>query len=99
MMLDSKAVYKEERHEVELRASVFEATEEENRLVEKDERLPPALLGSCNGGSSVGFVHFTNRSDLDRAVRELDGKTVGGPRRGQVHVLQVVKSTLGALSL
>ncbi|XP_074286731.1 protein TONNEAU 1b-like isoform X1 [Silene latifolia] len=32
----------------ELRASVFEAIEEEDRVVEKDEGLPPALLGSCN---------------------------------------------------
>ncbi|KAF5742622.1 protein TONNEAU 1a-like [Tripterygium wilfordii] len=32
----------------ELRASVFEAIEEEDRVVEKEEALPPALLGSCN---------------------------------------------------
>ncbi|KAL8159780.1 hypothetical protein V2J09_001317 [Rumex salicifolius] len=32
----------------ELRASVFEAIEEEDRVVEKDEGLPLALLGSCN---------------------------------------------------
>lgn len=32
----------------ELRASVFEAIEEEDRVVERDEGLPPALLGSCN---------------------------------------------------
>ncbi|XP_010554559.1 PREDICTED: protein TONNEAU 1a-like [Tarenaya hassleriana] len=32
----------------ELRASVFEAIEEEDRAIEKDEGLPPALLGSCN---------------------------------------------------
>ncbi|KAJ9175592.1 hypothetical protein P3X46_014134 [Hevea brasiliensis] len=32
----------------ELRASVFEAIEEEDRVVENDEGLPPALLGSCN---------------------------------------------------
>ncbi|RVW42448.1 Protein TONNEAU 1b [Vitis vinifera] len=32
----------------ELRASVFEAIEEEDRAVEKEESLPPALLGSCN---------------------------------------------------
>ncbi|XP_073283274.1 protein TONNEAU 1a-like [Primulina huaijiensis] len=31
----------------ELRASVFEAIEEEDRVIEK-EGLPPALLGSCN---------------------------------------------------
>ncbi|KAG5533277.1 hypothetical protein RHGRI_027461 [Rhododendron griersonianum] len=32
----------------ELRASVFEAIEEEDRAIEKEEGLPPALLGSCN---------------------------------------------------
>ncbi|KAL7215108.1 hypothetical protein ACSBR1_027306 [Camellia fascicularis] len=32
----------------ELRASVFEAIEEEDRTIEKEEGLPPALLGSCN---------------------------------------------------
>ncbi|KFK34748.1 hypothetical protein AALP_AA5G188000 [Arabis alpina] len=32
----------------ELRASVFEAIEEEDRVIESNEGLPPALLGSCN---------------------------------------------------
>lgn len=32
----------------ELRASVFEAIEEEDRAIEKEDGLPPALLGSCN---------------------------------------------------
>ncbi|KAA8534316.1 hypothetical protein F0562_031857 [Nyssa sinensis] len=32
----------------ELRASVFEAIEEEDQSIEKEEGLPPALLGSCN---------------------------------------------------
>jgi hypothetical protein len=27
---------------------VFEAIEEEDKAIEKDEGLPPALLGSCN---------------------------------------------------
>lgn len=27
---------------------MFEAIEEEDRVVERDEGLPPALLGSCN---------------------------------------------------
>ena len=31
-----------------MRASVFEAIEEEDRVIEKDDGLPPALLGSCN---------------------------------------------------
>ncbi|OVA18204.1 LisH dimerization motif [Macleaya cordata] len=32
----------------ELRASVFEAIEEEDRVTENDDGVPPALLGSCN---------------------------------------------------
>ncbi|KVI04977.1 LisH dimerization motif-containing protein [Cynara cardunculus var. scolymus] len=34
--------------QAELRSSVFEAIEEEDKAIEKDEGLPPALLGSCN---------------------------------------------------
>ncbi|KAL5711158.1 Protein TONNEAU 1a [Ranunculus cassubicifolius] len=32
----------------ELRASVFEAIEEEDRSIENEDTVPPALLGSCN---------------------------------------------------
>ncbi|XP_010908960.1 protein TONNEAU 1a [Elaeis guineensis] len=32
----------------ELRASVFEAIEEEDRVLENEDGVPPALLGSCN---------------------------------------------------
>ncbi|KAK1320218.1 Protein TONNEAU 1b [Acorus calamus] len=32
----------------ELRASVFEAIEDEDRAVENEDNVPPALLGSCN---------------------------------------------------
>lgn len=32
----------------ELRASVFEAIEEEDRVIENDDNTPPTLLGSCN---------------------------------------------------
>ncbi|KAL0714451.1 hypothetical protein Bca4012_021430 [Brassica carinata] len=32
----------------ELRASVFEAIEEEDRVIQNNQVLPPALLGSCN---------------------------------------------------
>ncbi|XVE68992.1 hypothetical protein DITRI_Ditri09bG0114400 [Diplodiscus trichospermus] len=32
----------------ELRAGVFEAIEEEDRVIEKEQGLPPASLGSCN---------------------------------------------------
>ncbi|KAF7811444.1 protein TONNEAU 1b-like [Senna tora] len=36
------------RIRAELRASVFEAIEEEDQVIGKEEGLPPALLGSCN---------------------------------------------------
>ncbi|KAF9598479.1 hypothetical protein IFM89_027913 [Coptis chinensis] len=32
----------------ELRASVFEAIEDEDRVIENEDSVPPALLGSCN---------------------------------------------------
>ncbi|XP_047961023.1 uncharacterized protein LOC125205889 isoform X3 [Salvia hispanica] len=47
------------------------------------------VVVSKKGSSSVGFVHFTERLDLERAVDELNGKTVGGPREGQEYVIQV----------
>lgn len=37
----------------------------------------------------VGFVHFFERSDLDKAIEELDGKTVDGPEKGPKFKLQV----------
>ncbi|MCO5609822.1 hypothetical protein L7F22_064054 [Adiantum nelumboides] len=40
----------------------------------------------------VGFVHFVNRSDLESAIKELDGKTVKGPDRKQNFKLQVAVS-------
>lgn len=40
----------------------------------------------------VGFVHFINRSDLDRAIKELDGTTVKGPDKKQSFKLQVAVS-------
>uniref|UniRef100_A0A5B6YPG9 Putative RNA-binding protein 46 isoform X2 n=1 Tax=Davidia involucrata TaxID=16924 RepID=A0A5B6YPG9_DAVIN len=32
--------------------------------------------------SPVGFVHFANRSDLDNAIKEMNEKTVQGPKGG-----------------
>ncbi|WOL04374.1 hypothetical protein Cni_G13095 [Canna indica] len=32
----------------ELRASVFEAIEEEDKVIQNEDNVPPALLGSCN---------------------------------------------------
>uniref|UniRef100_A0A1D1ZF27 APOBEC1 complementation factor n=1 Tax=Anthurium amnicola TaxID=1678845 RepID=A0A1D1ZF27_9ARAE len=37
----------------------------------------------------VGFVHFADRSDLDKAIKEMDGKTVPGPHRGPNFKIQV----------
>lgn len=40
----------------------------------------------------VGFVHFTNRSDLDSAIKGLDGKTVRGVDKRQSFKVQVAVS-------
>ncbi|XP_077223249.1 uncharacterized protein LOC143856833 isoform X2 [Tasmannia lanceolata] len=37
----------------------------------------------------VGFVHFSKRSELDNAIKEMDGKTVQGPERGPKFKIQV----------
>ncbi|CAL5399971.1 unnamed protein product [Camellia sinensis] len=46
--LQKLASFPSRRTLAELRASVFEAIEEEDMKIEKEEGLPPALLGSCN---------------------------------------------------
>ncbi|KAI5063792.1 hypothetical protein GOP47_0020462 [Adiantum capillus-veneris] len=40
----------------------------------------------------VGFIHFVNRSDLESAIKELDGKSVKGPDKKQSFKLQVAVS-------
>ncbi|KAL8471708.1 hypothetical protein ACS0TY_028455 [Phlomoides rotata] len=47
------------------------------------------VVVSKKASSAVGFVHFTERSDLERAIKELNEKTVQGPRGDQIHKLQV----------
>eukprot|EP01018_Ginkgo_biloba_P006842 Gb_30624 [translate_table: standard] len=37
----------------------------------------------------VGFVHFTKRSELDDAIKGLDGKTIEGPEKGPKFKIQV----------
>jgi len=37
----------------------------------------------------VGFVHFNERSELDKAMKELDGKTIEGPDKGPMFKIQV----------
>ncbi|KAL8044176.1 hypothetical protein ABFS82_08G029800 [Erythranthe guttata] len=37
----------------------------------------------------VGFVHFAERSDLERAIKEMNDRTVRGPSGGSTHKLQV----------
>ncbi|CAN8254555.1 unnamed protein product [Cochlearia groenlandica] len=50
----------------ELRASVFEAIEEEDRVIETNESLPPALLGSCNDGARL--LHASSSGKLLSAL-------------------------------
>lgn len=50
----------------ELRASVFEAIEEEDKAIEKDQGLPPALLGSCN--ERARQLHATSSGRLLTAL-------------------------------
>ncbi|KAJ8513554.1 hypothetical protein OPV22_003988 [Ensete ventricosum] len=44
---------------------------------------------SRKGHFPVGFVHFAKRSDLDNAIKEMDGKIVQGPHRGPKFKIQV----------
>ncbi|XP_042395112.1 uncharacterized protein LOC121985609 isoform X2 [Zingiber officinale] len=44
---------------------------------------------SRKGPYPVGFVHFARRSDLDYAIREMDGQIVQGPYRGPKFKIQV----------
>uniref|UniRef100_A0A0D6QUX4 RRM domain-containing protein n=2 Tax=Araucaria cunninghamii TaxID=56994 RepID=A0A0D6QUX4_ARACU len=37
----------------------------------------------------VGFVHFSTRSELDNAIKELDGKSIDGPDKGPKFKIQV----------
>ncbi|XP_073293989.1 uncharacterized protein [Primulina huaijiensis] len=47
------------------------------------------VVVSKKGGIPVGFVHFIERSDLDRAVKEMNEKEIRGPGGGPMHKLQV----------
>ncbi|KAK6144855.1 hypothetical protein DH2020_021675 [Rehmannia glutinosa] len=56
------------RIRAELRASVFEAIEEEDKVIEKEEGLPPALLGSCNDRAKQlhnSPSEFSNKNGYD----------------------------------
>lgn len=44
---------------------MFEAIEEEDRVIEKDQGLPPALLGSCNGRAKQLHASPPGSSFLD----------------------------------
>lgn len=44
---------------------------------------------SRKGEYPVGFIHFGSRSELDNAIKEMDGKTVSGPDRGPAFKIQV----------
>ncbi|KAL2523046.1 putative RNA-binding protein 46 [Forsythia ovata] len=44
---------------------------------------------SRKSASPVGFIHFTERSDLERAINEMNEKTIQGPNGGPFLKLQV----------
>ncbi|XP_052138864.1 uncharacterized protein LOC127757405 [Oryza glaberrima] len=44
---------------------------------------------SRKGQYPVGFVHFASRTELDHAIKEMDGETVRGPDRGATFRIQV----------
>ncbi|KAK2989847.1 hypothetical protein RJ640_025506, partial [Escallonia rubra] len=44
---------------------------------------------SKKSSSSVGFIHFADRSDLDDAIKEMNGKTVPGPNGGLSYIIQI----------
>ncbi|XP_006664136.1 uncharacterized protein LOC102706615 isoform X1 [Oryza brachyantha] len=44
---------------------------------------------SRKGQYPVGFVHFACRTELDNAIKEMDGKTIKGPDRGPAFRIQV----------
>ncbi|KAF8408193.1 hypothetical protein HHK36_007335 [Tetracentron sinense] len=48
------------------------------KLFEPLGKLEKVVL-SKKGRFPVGFIHFAKRSDLDNAIKEMDGKTVEGP--------------------
>lgn len=43
----------------------------------------------------VGFVHFANRSELENAIKEMDGKTIQGPHGDPPFKIQVALAKLG----
>eukprot|EP00268_Persea_americana_P044315 TRINITY_DN447_c0_g1_i1.p1 TRINITY_DN447_c0_g1~~TRINITY_DN447_c0_g1_i1.p1 ORF type:complete len:472 (+),score=85.10 TRINITY_DN447_c0_g1_i1:1191-2606(+) len=44
---------------------------------------------SRKGRYPVGFVHFSERSELDNAIKGMDGRTVEGPEKGPMFKIQV----------
>ncbi|XP_049934904.1 uncharacterized protein LOC116259353 isoform X2 [Nymphaea colorata] len=58
------------------------------RLFEPFGKLERVAI-SRKSNVPVGFVHYTSRSDLDKAIKELDGKLVQGPGKGPKFNLQV----------
>ncbi|KAF3786638.1 putative RNA-binding protein 46 [Nymphaea thermarum] len=58
------------------------------RLFEPFGKLERVAI-SRKSNAPVGFVHYTSRSELDKAIKELDGKLVQGPGKGPKFNLQV----------
>ncbi|XP_011098736.1 uncharacterized protein LOC105177319 [Sesamum indicum] len=64
---------------------------EENYLKELFESFGKVekVVVSKKGSFPVGFVHFAERLDLERAIKELNEKTVQGPNGAPLYKLQV----------
>ncbi|KAG8384630.1 hypothetical protein BUALT_Bualt04G0137900 [Buddleja alternifolia] len=64
---------------------------EENYLKRLFERFGKVekVVVSKKGSFPVGFVHFAERSDLERAINEMNERTVQGPSGGPTHKIQV----------
>ncbi|XP_058080902.1 uncharacterized protein LOC131229058 isoform X4 [Magnolia sinica] len=58
------------------------------KLFEPFGKLEKVAL-SRKGHFPVGFIHFAKRSELDNAIKEMDGKMVQGPEKGPKFEIQV----------
>ncbi|KAG6394761.1 hypothetical protein SASPL_145351 [Salvia splendens] len=73
--------------QAKLRASVFEAIEEEDKVIEKEDGLPPALLGSCNdrakqlhnspSGDGYNWINWTSRKHWRKKLGSVSGLSCG----------------------
>lgn len=59
------------------------------QLFEPCGKVEKVVVSKKSGSLPIGFIHFAERSDVERAIRELNEKTVRGPTGGQLHKLEV----------